>query len=232
MSNGSRNSWERPPLVTMVRPEMGLVTLGVYFVLLCAGCNHAGLHHSSGLSEELRAISAADLFKEGVAYALRGDTLRAEQYLNASKQRGHDPEAVVTWLVRVCVASSRYQTALTHATAYLRGNPSHWWLRFVVANIHDALGDIERARSELERVVEAKPERSLPHYRLGVLYRERLANQRLSKLHFEEYLRLEPDGPHAAEVRAVLADQYVAEGGPQLVPYPAGLLSSQEEAVQ
>jgi hypothetical protein len=97
----------------MARSEIGPVVLGVCLVLLCAGCNHAGLHHSSGLPEHLRMISAEDLFREGVAYALRGDTLRAEQYLNASKQRGHDPEAVVTWLVRVCVASSRYQTALT-----------------------------------------------------------------------------------------------------------------------
>ncbi len=228
MSNGSKNSLEKRPLVTMTRPD----AFRIWLVLLCAGCNHAGLHHSSGLSEELRTITAEDLFKEGVAYAVRGDTLRAEQYLNASRQRGYDPEAVVTWLVRVCVASSRYQSALTHATAYLRENPSHWWLRFVVANLHDALGDVEAARSELEMVVEAEPERSLPHYRLGVLYQERLANPHLSELHFREYLRLAPDGPHAAEVRAALANQYAAERGPELVPYPAGRSPAQGEFVR
>ncbi len=231
MSNGSRKSLEKPPRGATARPKGGFVALTVCFVLACSGCNHAGLHYTSGLSEELRSISAEDLFTEGVAYALRGDTLRAEQYLNASRRRGYDPEAVVAWLVRVCVASSRYQTALMHAATYLRENPSDWWLRFVVANIHDALGDIESARSELELVVEAEPDRPLPHYRLGVLYRERLENRDLSRLHFQEYLRLEPHGPHAAEVRAVLAAQSAAERGPQLVPYPEHLLPSQE-AVQ
>jgi tetratricopeptide (TPR) repeat protein len=231
MSNGSRRPWERPPRVITARPDAARVALTVCFVLVCSGCNHAGLHHASGVSEELRLISAEDLFREGVAYALRGDTLRAEQYLNASKQRGYDAEIAVAWLVRVCVASSRYQTALTHATTYLQENPSHWWLRFVVANIHDALGDVERARDELELVVEAEPDRPLPHYRLGVLYRERLQNRHLSRLHFEEYLRLEPQGSHSAEVRAVLADQSAADGGPQLVPYPEHL-SPPQEAVQ
>jgi tetratricopeptide (TPR) repeat protein len=228
MSNGSWKSLERPRRITMAHPETGLVLLATCVVLICSGCNHAGPHHTSGLPDELRSISAEDLFKEGVAHALRGDTLRAEQYLNASKQRGYDPEAVVAWLVRACVASSRYRTALTHATAYLRENPSDWWLHFVVANIHDALGDVERARSELELVVEAKPDRPLPHYRLGVLYRERLANRDLSRLHFREYLRLEPRGSHAAEVRAALAAQSAAEHGPQLVPYPPRFLPSQE----
>lgn len=229
MSNGSETSLEKPPPVTMVRLD---AMVGVWCLLLSAGCSHAGPHPSSGLPEELRVISAEDLFTEGVAYALRGDTLRAEQYLNASKQRGHDPEAVVTWLVRVCVASSRYQTALVHAAAYLQENPSHWWLRFVAANIHDALGNVERARSELEMVVAAEPKQSLPHYRLGLLYRERLADHDLSKSHFQEYLRLEPEGPHAAEVRAALAEQYAEERGPRRVPFPAGLLSSQEEGIQ
>ncbi len=230
MSNGSKKSLGEPPPVTTARPETRLV--GICFVLLCSGCSHAGLHHSSGLSEELTVISAEDLFKEGVAYAFRGDTLRAEQYLNAAKQRGYDPEAVVIWLIRVCVASSRYQTALTHATLFLRQNPSHWWLRFVVASIHDAFDDVERARSELELVVESEPERPLPHYRLGLLYHERLANQQLSKLHFHEYLRLDPHGPHADEVRAVLAEQFASESGPQLVPHPTTLLPADKEAAE
>lgn len=229
MSIGSRRSAGKRPLATTIRPE-GLAASIVCFIFGLLGCSHLGVRDSSGVPEELRTISGEDLFREGVAYAFRGDTLRAEQYLRASMQKGYSSESVVAWLVRVCVASSRYQAALSHATAYLRTNPYDWWLRFVVANIHDALGDVEGARAELELVVQAVPDRPLPHYRLAVLYRECLRNHELSTPHFRAYLRLEPGGPHAAEARAILAAQSTTEHGPQRLPYLHRARSTAEAA--
>jgi hypothetical protein len=74
---------------------------------------------------------------------------------------------------------------------------------------------------ELERIVGAEPSMPLPHYRLAMLYRSRQADQERAKLHLEEYLRLTPTGPHAAEVRSALGDVAVDSMGPRLVPYPA-----------
>ncbi|MGB5811675.1 MAG: tetratricopeptide repeat protein [Polyangiales bacterium] len=160
---------------------------------------------------ELTRVSAEDLFAEGVTYALRGDHLRAEQYLGAAKQRGYDPDSIVVWLVRVCVASDRYQAALAHAYRHLRDHPENWWLRFVVANVHDALGESDRAREELELVVRARPSVASPHYRLGVLYRESLGDISASAPHFRSYLRLDPAGRHAREARGYLASPFVGE---------------------
>jgi tetratricopeptide (TPR) repeat protein len=184
------------------------------------GCHHATLHQGPDLQAELSTVTAGDFLFLAISHARSGDLLRAEQYLSAARQRGHDEEAVVYWLVRVCVAASRYQSALRHATHYLRDHPSDWSLRFVVATIYEALGDVARAQSELELIVGAEPSMSLPHYRLAMLYRDRWADQERARAHLEEYLRLTPEGPHAAEVRSALDEVVDVSVGPRLVPSP------------
>lgn len=206
MSNGSTRplGWPTAGVARSTEPVARLRCVWLFLVL--TGCAHANGEQRPTVSDALRSVSARELFDEGVAYAARGDTLRAEQYLNAAKQRGYDSEIVVAWLVRVYVASGRYRLALLRAESHLQRDPGNCWLRFVAANLHEVLGDVDRARLELERVVAWAPDVSLPHYRLAVLYRERLEEARLSRLHFQEYLRLAPGGPHAAEARAALAD--------------------------
>jgi regulator of sirC expression with transglutaminase-like and TPR domain len=109
---------------------------------------------------------------------------------------------------------------LAHAADYLRDHPSNWSLRFVVASIHEALGDVASARLELERVVETEPEMPLPHYRLAMLYRNREADRGRARVHLEAYLRLTPKGPHAAEVRSALSEVTDVSTGPQFVAHP------------
>ena len=229
MSNGSRRSSEESRLEQARRHSPGLVFRFACCLTMLGGCHHATLHQRADLQAELATITSDDLFSLAVSHARSGDLLRAEQYLSAARQRGHDESEVVHWLVRVCIASSRYQSALAHATGYLRDHPSDWSLRLVVASIHEALGDIARAQSELERIVAAEPRRPLPHYRLAMLYRKRDAGQEHAKTHLEEYLALTPDGPHAAEVRSALSEVADTSTGPQLVPYP-GTIDPGKEA--
>ena len=219
MSNGSERSWEKSRLRQARSHRRGLrVLLAAGFAAL-GGCHHVTLHQNRDLQAELSTVTAEDLLFLAVSHARSGDLLRAEQYLSAARQRGHEEATVVYWLVRVCVAASRYQSALGHAANYLRDHPSDWSLRFVVATIHEALGDVDRAQSELERIVAAEPAMPLPHYRLAMLYRSREADQERATLHLEEYLRLTPEGAHAAEVRSALSDHVAVSTGPRLVPY-------------
>ena len=206
MSNGSTKSREGWPLGPQpLRSRIFLLCL-VCGCIATSGCRHATLPRASDLRTELAAVTAEELFALAVSYASAGDLLRAEQYLGAARERGYDRSSIVSWLVRVCVASSRYQSALSHSNDYLRDHPSDWPLRFVVASIHEALGNPDRAQLELERVVKARPDAPLPHYRLAMLYGRREATRMKASDHFREYLRLDPSGPHAAEVRAVLSE--------------------------
>lgn len=230
MSNGSKKSSERPRHERARRLSPALGILLVPCLTIGGGCHHPTLHQGPDLQAELSSISAEDLFLLGVAHARSGDLLRAEQYLSAARQRGHDEAAAIYWLVRVCVAASRYQSALNHAAEYLRDHPAHWSLRLVVASIHEALGDLGRAESELEQIVRAEPDRALPHYRLAMLYRGREGEQGRSRAHLEEYLRLSPQGPHAAEARSVLSQGLDMARGPRLEPFPIDSSSGQEAA--
>ncbi|TNF63312.1 MAG: tetratricopeptide repeat protein [Deltaproteobacteria bacterium] len=228
MSTGSKESSEESPLGQARLRSQGLgLRLSCCFTILF-GCNYAALHQGTDLQAQLASITPEDLFSLAVSHARSGDLLRAEQYLSAARQRGHDESEVVYWLVRVCVASSRYQSALAHATDYLRDHPSDWSLRLVVATIYEALGDVARAQSELERIVTAEPRRPLPHYRLAMLYRKQAAGQEQATAHLEEYLQLTPDGPHAAEVRSALSEVTETSTGPRLIPYPRTIVSGKE----
>lgn len=219
MANGSRRSSGELRLGRARHHSRGLrLWLGCGLAIL-GGCHQATLHRRADLQAELTTVTAQDLFLLGISHARSGDLLRAEQYLGAARDRGHDEVAAVYWLMRVCVAANRYQSALGHAADYLRDHPSDWSLRFVVASIYEALGDVDRAKSELERIVRAEPTRSLPHYRLAILYRHQEADQEQAKAHLEEYLRLTPEGTHAAEVRSTLTEVGEASYGPQFAPY-------------
>ena len=223
MSNGSRRSSEESGLERARRHSRGLQPLLACGVMLLGGCHQATLHQRPDLQAQLATITAEDLLLLGVSQARSGDLLRAEQYLSAARERGRDEVAVVYWLVRVCVAASRYQSALSHARDYLRDHPSDWSLRFVVATIHEALGDVPRAESELERIVRAEPTMPLPHYRLGMLYRSGEAEQARAKAQLREYLRLTPEGPHAAEARSALREAVEISTGPRILPQPGAI---------
>lgn len=173
--------------------------------LLLAGCQHAAIRGGVDARREVHAITPEELFEVGLLQARRGDLLRAEQYLSAARSQGYDEPTVVYWLVRVCLAAGRYHSALDHASRHLRGDPANWRLRLVVASIHEALGDLDRARLELEHIVRAQPQSPLPRYRLGILYWSQGFHTRSAAPHLEAYLALDPAGPHAAEVETLLA---------------------------
>lgn len=173
-----------------------------FLVPLVCGCAH--LAPAETIPDALGKVSPEELFEEGVWHASRGDSLRAEQYFGAARDRGYPPQRVVAWLMVVCVAANRYRAALDHASIHLRRHPSNWWLRLVVASIHDALGDFEAARVELEQVVSADPARALPHYRLGLLYQERFGDLARAARHLERYRQLDPHGAHSSEVEILL----------------------------
>ncbi len=219
MSNGSTRSSERSPLAQARRPSKALWLLLPQCLAMISGCHHAVLHQGSELQAELTTVTSQDLFFLGVSHARSGDLLRAEQYLTAARRRGYDEASAIYWLVRVCVAASRYRSALRHAAQYLRDHPAHWPLRLVVASIHEALGDLVRAESELEHIVKSAPDSPLPHYRLALLYRLTDDDGVRSKAHLEEYLKLMPRGPHAAEAQSILSDVSETEMGPQRIPH-------------
>jgi len=191
------------------RPESLLPGAALALVLLaaCGGASQEAPPPAEMMPDPLADTEARELFDAGVRLEQGGDMIRAEQYFVAAVGRGYPEAEVVPHLVRVCIASSRLNSALSHAEPYLRAHPEDWSLRLVVANIRAGLGDYAQARIELERVIRDRPQEAMAHYTLGVLLRDDLDAPEEAWPHFERYLELAPEGHHAAEVRAALVER-------------------------
>ncbi len=150
------------------------------------------------------APSATWLAAEGERAALRGDTVRAEQYLALAVERGYDERRALPLLLSVCIRGSRLRSALNHAEPYLRDHPDDQSLRYLVATLDVSLGDEAGARRELEALLRGDPAHGAALYLLGTLELDR-EPERAADL-FRSYLEKEPDGPHAADVREQLRD--------------------------
>lgn len=152
-------------------------------------------------SDPLQRQSAESLFQRGRQSADRGDTVRAEQYLELALDKGYARSRVLPVLLSVCLSSGRLRSALNYAEPELRLRPDDAELRYLVASIHLGLGQRDEARDELEQLLRLNPDQAAALYLLGVVEADELGLQLSAREHFESYLRAAPRGKHAAEVR-------------------------------
>jgi tetratricopeptide (TPR) repeat protein len=151
-----------------------------------------------------------------------GDSLRAEQYALLALREGQPEEPVRSLLVHACLRSFRLRAALDYAEPFLRHHPGHARLRYLVATIQLALGQPRLARRELERVSGLAPAFPEAHYLAGVIARDTFGDAARAREAFERYLALTPDGEHAEELRAWLAEPpSPPEPVPEQPPAPA-----------
>lgn len=144
------------------------------------------------------------LVELGKAFAQVGDLTRAEQYFSAALDAGADSFVVTPMLLKVCIGDGRYRAALEYGEAHLRKHPGDSRTRFVVATVYSAIGEADKAKAHLERVVLERPAEAEAHFALGVLMRESFKDPVEADRHFRDYLRLQPGGSHAEEAQASL----------------------------
>jgi tetratricopeptide (TPR) repeat protein len=153
-----------------------------------------------------------DLTVQGKQLAEAGDYVRAEQYLAGALESGGDVDAVLPVLLRVCVASERYEAALAYAERYEPQAKNSAELELVLAALQLSVGQVDAARRSLEAVLAQKDD-PRAHYMLGDLYYHTLQDYAAADNHFRQYLALEPDGAHAQNVRRLLLKAPVHSSG-------------------
>ena len=132
----------------MTHPSEHNRCISLVAVFVCMACGCANMRSRPSDTVDFPRLTAEELFQVALLQARRGDLFRAEQYLIAARAQGHDDATTTYWLVRVCVSAGRYHSALRHGQERLSRNPGDWRLRFVVASIHEALGEISKAREQ------------------------------------------------------------------------------------
>ncbi|HKO48564.1 MAG TPA: tetratricopeptide repeat protein [Polyangiaceae bacterium] len=211
--------------------------------LACVGCATtrppAAAAGSSGDVDPLQRQPPEALFERGEQSAARGDTVRAEQYLQLAIDKGYDRRRALPVLLSVCLSSGRLRAALNYAEPELRLRPDDAELRYLVASIHLGLGQRDEARGELEQLLRSHPNQSAALYLLGVIEADDFGEPALARGYFQRYLSKAPRGAHAPEVqnrlseidaRMAVATSTAAQGSddnrmPRYVPFvpPAGV---------
>jgi tetratricopeptide (TPR) repeat protein len=174
--------------------------------LLLSGVCQLGCWGAASQQQETQRIiqeeaTHQELLRKGEASASLGDLTRAEQYYMAALKAGGAAKPITERLLVVCVADSRYPAALEYANQYLSRHPRDMDVTFAAASIHAALGDTLSARWLLEEVVKERPEWSDAHYALATVLRDQGESLDRADIHDLAYLRLQPDGPMAEQVR-------------------------------
>ena len=188
-------------------PQLALLSL--LFLLVACTAQHP--HRTTPPPADPIASAPASLLRrQGLAYARRGDLVRAQQYLAAAKLKGFEPKIVVPELVKVCVAGSRLRAALQYAEPYLRRNPEDAGMNYVVGTIHIALGNIQRASEHLTGALRADEIMVDAAFSLAVLAAKegRFEEQRS---HLRHYLELRPNGRFSIRAKVMLAKVTLAQ---------------------
>lgn len=179
--------------------------LGTAVAVGTAACAPSPQQKLKNEFEAMRKESTpARLQAQGDAFAGVGDMTRAEQYYVAALRQGGDSGLITRKLLAVCVSDGRYPVAMAYADEYLRRHPSDTDVRFAQSTIFAAVGDTDKARDSLERVLVEAPAMADAHYALASLIRREGDNPLRADQHFREYLRLRPDGTYAEVARASL----------------------------
>lgn len=169
-------------------------------LLVLSGCAASPSERARAAMSDAEKERAPKLLIERADVLLRvGDYSRAEQYYRLALEEGAAPETLLPHLLEACVRDGRYRDAIQHAEEYLKQRPNSHRVRFVLASLELAIGDDAAARKDLARVVRALPTHADAHFALALLLRG--PNAEAADFHFREYLRLNPEGPHAAEAR-------------------------------
>ncbi len=210
--------------VTLAAATLGAATSG------CAA-SPSGAAVAADVRTAREEQSADKLLARGRAFAQVRDYTRAEQYLSAALDAGAPVEEVLPALLKVCVAENRFRAALTYAEPQLTAHPEDFRLRFVVASLYASIGDTVKALEHLQRVAAAKPDFAEVQYAMAVLHRDGANDPARADAHFREYLRLDPEGPHAPEARGSLLT-VVGPTGPERAPAASGELEPAAEPVR
>lgn len=176
----------------------------VGFVVLATACASKESQLKANIAEYNAERAPDKLLSRAGAFALVGDTARAEEYYAAALEAGAPDSKVVPALVEVCIRDGRYRAAIEYASPYVNRHPTDLRMRYVLGTLYQGIGDARSARAQLEVVVGKSPEQPDPHYALAILLRDDAGDLVAADDQFREYLRLAPHGTHADEARASL----------------------------
>jgi tetratricopeptide (TPR) repeat protein len=145
--------------------------------------------------------SSAVLVERGERALAEGDGARAEQYLSFAIDRGASIDEVLPLLLQACIAGDRLETALVHAERHRDAVTDVGRLDTLIAALHLALGERERAIEVADEAIARGRAPALAFYLRATARAGQGGDARRTREDFKRYLTLAPDGRYRAEAR-------------------------------
>lgn len=141
------------------------------------------------------------------AFAEMGDYTRAQQYYSAALAAGGKSSAIMPKLLKACIASGDLRLATEYAEQELARNPDDSKLRFVAGALQAQIGNRPTARKHLSQAAAQLKQNAKVQFAVATFFRDDLQDRGEADPYFREYLRLDPNGEHAAEARGSLMER-------------------------
>lgn len=124
------------------------------------------------------------------------------QYRNKLAENPNDLEANIG-MGNLMFDSNKWDQAIEHYSKALEIDPKNGDVRVDRAIAYHSLGQNEKAAEEMKRVTKEQPSHRNAWLNLGVVAGA-LGDKKTNIEAWEQYLKLDPNGPHAAAIRAEL----------------------------
>lgn len=147
------------------------------------------------------------MLRHADAFADDGDFTRAQQYYSAALAAGGKSSVILPKLLRACIASGDLRLAADYAEQELSRNPQDAHLRFVTGAINAQIGNRAVARQHLALAASQMKQNAKVQFSVATFFRDDLQDKVEADPYFREYLRLAPNGEHAAEARGSLMER-------------------------
>ncbi len=191
------------------------VSFAVCTALACAavGCGEAKSPSVEAAKAVEKGYAPERMLELGRAHRKSGDATRAEQefasVLENKRASEEQRKAALRELLATCIEAQRFRVAIDYAEPELRRRPTDVALLRLVASLAAAVGEGLKARDLYERLLVVAPNDAESELALARVLRDAFADRPGASEHFERYVQLAPNGPHAGEARA-----YLQEGRP------------------
>jgi tetratricopeptide (TPR) repeat protein len=187
--------------------------------LFAVGCGAAAVNESpkhagpqySPLKDPQVMTEHADAFAEN------GDFTRAQQYYSAAIAAGGKASVIMPRLLKACIASGDLRLATEYAEQELSKNPDDAHLRFVTGALQAQIGNRPAARRHLSLAASQMKQNAKVQFVVATFFRDDLQDRGEADPYFREYLRLAPNGEHAAEARGSLMSRFGTSEGKERI---------------
>lgn len=192
------------------RARRGVLAVASLAMVVLVGCGDAKSPSVEAAKTVEKGYAPERMLELGRMHRKSGDATRAEQefaaVLDNKRASEEQRKAALREIMATCIEAQRFRVAIDYAEPELRRHPNDVALLRLVASLAAAVGEGLKARDLYERVLAIAPSDAESELALARVLRDSFADRPGASEHFERYVQLAPNGPHAGEARAYLQE--------------------------